>query len=296
VLMTAIAERVGFRAPRGASAPHSAEGEGTVDEFRWEGHRLVYEVHGHGPQVFVFLHGLLLDTSLNRGIAGALASRGHRVILLDLLGHGRSDRPTHAYEHRMELWAEQTVALLDHLGLEEAVVGGVSLGANVTLHVAGIAPERLRGMVVEMPVLERGTMVGATLFLPMVASLRYLSWLWGPLRRLAARMPDVGHPIDSFAHLLAAGPREVGAVIHGLYAGSVTPLARARRRMETPALVIGHRLDALHPMDDARALVDELPQADFVEASSILEARLSPARIVAEMDRFLERAWADATG
>ena len=46
------------------------------------------------------------------------------------------------------------VALLDHLEIDEAVVDGTSLGANTTLEVAALAPERLRGMVLEMPVLD----------------------------------------------------------------------------------------------------------------------------------------------
>lgn len=50
----------------------------------------------------------------------------------------------------------RVVALLDHLDIDEAVVGGTSLGANVTLEVAVAAPERCRGLVVEMPVLDNG--------------------------------------------------------------------------------------------------------------------------------------------
>lgn len=265
--------------------------DAVTEEFRWEGYRLAYEIHGQGPKTFVFLHGLLLDATLNRGIARVLAEHGHRVVLLDLLGHGRSDKPTHAYSHRMELWAEQTISLLDHLGLDEAVLGGVSLGANVTLQVAHTAPERVRAMVLEMPVLERGTMVGAAVFLPIMTSMRYLPWLWWPLGTLARAVPDTGHPLDAFAHLLAGRPREVGAVLHGLFVGAITPPEKARRRMDIPALVLGHARDALHALDDARALARELPDARFVEARSVLEARTRPARVVAEMDAFLDRVW-----
>jgi pimeloyl-ACP methyl ester carboxylesterase len=262
-----------------------------VRRFTWEGYELAYEVHGEGPRTFVFLHGLLLDATLNRGIAHALAERGHRVVLLDLLGHGRSDKPRHAYGHRMELWAEQTLALLDHLGLDEAVIGGVSLGANVTLQVAHSAPERVRAMVLEMPVLERGTMVGAAVFLPIMTSMRYLPWAWWPLRRLARALPDTGHALDSFAHLIAGHPREIAAVLHGLFVGAITPPEKSRRRMEIPSLVLGHARDALHALDDARALARELPDARFVEAHSVMEARTKPARVIAEMDGFLNRVW-----
>ncbi|MEX0834734.1 MAG: alpha/beta hydrolase [Nitriliruptor sp.] len=265
--------------------------EASIDEFIWEGHRLVYETHGEGPRTFVFLHGLLLDATLNRGIGRALAERGHRVVLLDLLGHGRSDHPTHAYDHRMELWAEQTVALLDHLELDQAVIGGVSLGANVALQVAHGAPDRVRGMVLEMPVLERGTMVGAAVFLPIMVSLRYLPWAWAPLRRLARAFPATGHPLDPFVTLMGVHPRELGAVLHGLFVGAVTPPEKSRRNMHIPSLVLGHRRDPLHAVDDATALVRELPDSRFVEANSIIEARTRPARVLDEMDAFLHGVW-----
>jgi pimeloyl-ACP methyl ester carboxylesterase len=262
-----------------------------VDEFDWEGYRLSYETHGDGGRVFVFLHGLMLDATLNRGIARALAEQGHRVVLLDLLGHGESDKPTHAYGHRMELWGEQTVALLDHLELDEAVIGGVSLGANVSLQVGYAAPERVRAMVLEMPVLERGTIVGAAAFLPVLASLRYAPWVWWPLRSLARAMPDAGHPLDSFVHLVARRPRELAAVLHGLYVGSITPPEPARREMRIPSLILGHSRDALHALDDARALAREMPETRFVEARSVMEARTRPQRIIAELDRFLTEMW-----
>jgi pimeloyl-ACP methyl ester carboxylesterase len=264
---------------------------GVVERFTWEGYRLAYEVHGDGPRTFVFLHGLLLDSALNRVIAALLAEHGHRVILPELLGHGRSDKPRHAYAHRMELWADQTVALLDHLDLEEAVVGGVSLGANVTLHVAHRAPERVRAMIVEMPVLERGTMFGAAAFLPVLTTMRYLPFAYRPISRAARLLPDTGHPFDSFVHLAGGEPREIAAVLHGLFVGAVTPPEADRRRMEIPALVLGHGLDVLHAMDDARALARELPQSRFLEARSILEARTRPTRVVSEMDRFLDEVW-----
>ena len=118
------------------------------------GIRLYYEIHGHGPKVLVFMHGILMDSNMNRRLATDLASHGHRVILLDLPGHGLSEKPKRASFHRMDTYAEHVVALMDHLGIDQAVVGGVSLGGNVSLLVAAQAPDRVRGLVVEMPVLE----------------------------------------------------------------------------------------------------------------------------------------------
>src|SRR5580704_4751538 len=115
-----------------------------AERFDHDGHSLYYECYGEGERLLVYIHGLLLDARLNRGIARALASRGNRVVLIDLLGHGRSDKPAHASEYRMDLFVDQVVALLDKLGAAQAVIGGVSLGADVALMVAARAPERVK--------------------------------------------------------------------------------------------------------------------------------------------------------
>jgi pimeloyl-ACP methyl ester carboxylesterase len=61
--------------------------------FGHEGSRLAYTVYGEGPRTCVVVHGLLLSQKMHRPLARALAQRGNRVVTLDLLGHGRSDRP-----------------------------------------------------------------------------------------------------------------------------------------------------------------------------------------------------------
>lgn len=263
-----------------------------VDSFQVGRHRLTYEVHGQGPRTFVFLHGLLTDAALNRAMATRLGRRGHRVVLLELLGHGRSDKPTHAYDYRLEFHAEHTIALLDHLGLDEAVIGGTSLGANVTLQLACMAPERVRALVLEMPVLERGTIVAALNFSPLLVGLRYGWPLLRPASRLAARIPRTGlHVLDSFVGTLASDPRANAAVLHGLFVGPGCPPERDRRQLSQPALVIGHRGDVLHRMDDAAAVASELPNARLIRAWSLFEARVFPARMTEAMAGFLDEVW-----
>src|SRR5579875_945368 len=141
--------------------------------FVHSGHRLHYEVYGEGDRLVVYTNGLLLDTNLNRPLAEALAARGYRVVLLDLLGHGQSDKPTRATDYRMDLFVGQVMACLDHLGADEAVLGGVSLGANVSLLAATYDPERVRGLVIEMPVLEHATPGVAMTFVPLMLAVHY---------------------------------------------------------------------------------------------------------------------------
>src|SRR4051794_16665393 len=141
--------------------------------FEFEGRRLAYEEHGEGPRVTVLLHGLLFSRRMHTPLAEELARRGNRVITLDLLGHGESDQPPDMWRYSMPLFAQQVVALLDHLEIDEAVVGGTSLGANVTLEVASAAPERLRGMIIEMPVLDNALLGCALAFTPLMVALTF---------------------------------------------------------------------------------------------------------------------------
>lgn len=263
-----------------------------VEHFTFEGSRLAYETHGDGPRVVVLLHGLLLDANLNRALAQSLASRGNRVILLELLGHGRSDRPQHASEHRMDRYAAQVVALLDHLGVEQAVIGGTSLGANVSLHAAVDAPDRVRGMIIEMPVLEWAAPAAALVFVPLLLGVRFGGPAASLLTRGARSMPRTGiGPIDTFMNAASMDPREIAAVLHGLLVGPTAPPYEHRRGIDAPTLIIGHDHDALHPFNDAQNLSEQLPHAEFVRARSMFELRLRPTRLTGEITRFLDDVW-----
>ena len=107
--------------------------------------RLEYTEYGSGDSWVVLLHGQLMPRRMHQPLARALAGNGLHVVTLDLLGHGRSDRPADPLVYSMTAFAEQVVALLDHLGAEQAVIGGTSLGANVSLEMAVVAPERVKG-------------------------------------------------------------------------------------------------------------------------------------------------------
>lgn len=257
--------------------------------FVHQGHTLRYEVHGEGERVLVYLHGLLLDANLNRALAEHWAQRGWRVVLLDLLGHGRSDKPAHATLHRFDRYARQVVALLNHLGVQKAVVGGVSLGADVALLVATAFPERVSGLVIEMPVLEWATPVGALVFLPILLTVHFARLPFRLFTRMMSRVPRTGvGTIDSLFNLFSAPPEVTAAVLHGILVGPVAPEIELRRQITTPTLVIGHERDLLHRFTDATNLVQQIPGAKFLHADSILELRVKPERLMPQIEAFLD--------
>ena len=261
--------------------------------FRHEGHRLAYTVYGDGPRTCVLVHGLLLSQKMHAKLARTLAERGHRVVTLDLLGHGRSDRPRDMTLYSMSFFGEQMIALLDHLELDEAVLGGTSLGANATLEAAAHAPERVRGMVVEMPVLDNALLACAVAFTPLMVALTFGETAMRALARAARLVPTSRGPLlaDVALDTIRQHPAPSAAVLHGLFFGRTAPHKNLRRQLRAPALVIGHHRDPVHPFSDSGALVEELPNARLVEASSILELRLTPERLTAEIGEFLDECW-----
>jgi pimeloyl-ACP methyl ester carboxylesterase len=261
--------------------------------FTHEGHRLAYTVHGEGPRTCVLLHGLLLSQKMHLPLAKALADRGNRVITLDLLGHGASDRPDDMTQYSMSFFGEQTIALLDHLEIDEAVVAGTSLGANVLLEAAVLAPDRIRGLVVEMPVLDNALLGCALAFTPLMIALTVGEPVMRQVARAARFVPTSRGPFlaDVALDWVRQDPGPGGAVLQGLFFGRIAPHKSIRRTIKAPALVIGHRRDPVHPLSDSGALAEELPNGRLLEANSILELRLAPDRLTNEIAGFLDECW-----
>jgi pimeloyl-ACP methyl ester carboxylesterase len=260
-----------------------------VGDFTFEGGRLEYTDYGHGEDVIVLLHGQLMLRRMHHPLARRIAGEGYRVVTLDLPGHGRSDRPTEPRRYSMTTFARAVIALLDHLGVDTAFVGGTSLGANATLEVAVLVPGRVRGMILEMPVLDHALEAGIVAFGPLIFAGRVTPWLVSLVRRTSGLVPRSVVPFWGGVALdvLDQEAAPMAALVHGIFFGRIAPSARLRSLIEAPAIVIGHPHDLIHPAADAAMLAGELPHARFVEARSIVEWRVRPDRIDAEVLRFL---------
>jgi pimeloyl-ACP methyl ester carboxylesterase len=261
--------------------------------FKFGDHRLAYTVYGDGPRTTVLLPGLLFSQRMHVPLARALADGGNRVITLDLLGHGKSDRPHDMRQYSMVQFAEQTIALLDHLEIDQAVVGGTSLGANVTLSVAAEAPERLRGMIVEMPVLDNALLACALFFTPIMVALTFGEPVMRLVQAGARMVPSQATPYfaDVMLDWLRQDPAPSAAVLQGLFFGRTAPPMSERVTFEAPTLVIGHPRDPVHPFSDADALANELANSRLLDANSIIELRLWPERLTGEICDFVESCW-----
>ena len=262
-----------------------------MGEFTYEGYRLSYDEYGAGDRPIVLIHGLLMNRHMFERLGPMLAERGNRVIALDLLGHGRSDRPEDLQRYSMPLFAYQVTALLDHLGIESAVVGGTSLGANVTLEAAVRFPERVQALFVEMPVLDNALSAVAAVFAPIMIALRFGRPVFEAVSRATAMLPRSYYLVDIGLDMVRQRPGPSVSVLEGLLLGESSPRSAERRGIEQPALIVGHPNDPLHPFSDAGMLVGELANARQIDADSIFEWRLNPDRLNAGLADFLDDVW-----
>ena len=268
-----------------------------MPSFGYDGFKIAFEQRGRkqgaAERPIVLIHGLLLPRTHHYPLADALADRGNRVILIDLLGHGESDQPDHSRFYSMEIFGRQVIGLLDHLDIPEAVVGGTSLGANVSIEAASHAPERVRAMLIEMPVLERAAPAAGALFLPLTVAYAQAAGAFDYFSAFMRRIPrGLSLYADVLLDVLSRDPVPSAAVLHGLLTGRMAPHPTEREKLDAPTLILGHQRDLLHPFSDAEALARELPNSELIQSTSFFELRFPPNRLSDLICEFLDEVWA----
>lgn len=223
---------------------------------------LYVEVQGAGPAV-VLLHGFGGSARNFRPQARGLRDRA-RVALVDLRGHARSGAPDDPDAYTAEAFVGDVTRVLDHLEVERAVVGGLSMGAGIALRFAVAHPERVRGLVVAAPppgASERGQSRWAREFAAAIegegldaAGERFAWGARSGFDRQAAKLIRMGfleHPPHGLAHAL----RELLAV-----QPSVVEHAPALRAQRLAVLIVVGGEDAIS-RGPAQALAAALPEA-----------------------------------
>ncbi|MFQ5599610.1 MAG: alpha/beta fold hydrolase [Candidatus Krumholzibacteriia bacterium] len=110
----------------------------------FDGWRVAYEVRGHGDGSIVFVHGGASNRSVWRAQMEGV-DLGRRLVAVDLIGHGQSDKPHAAYT--MGLLARSVAAVMDDLGIERAVLVGHSNGVPVVRQFSRLYPDRIEALV-----------------------------------------------------------------------------------------------------------------------------------------------------
>ncbi len=239
--------------------------------FPHNGLRIHYQAAGSG-QPFIFQHGLGGDTAQPLGLLAP--PPGIRLIAFDCRGHGQTPLGDPA-ALTFETLAADWVALMDHLGLETAIAGGISLGAALALHVALRYPARARALVLVRPAWldaalpeANRTLYGVIAQLIRAHGAARAGELFAASPALAALRQASPAAAEAFARQFES-PQAEAAVARLEALPAQTPHPRAGwAALRAPALVVACRDDSLHPWALAQTLAAGLPGGVLVEAAS----------------------------
>ncbi|MGV9869272.1 alpha/beta fold hydrolase [Rhodococcus koreensis] len=269
--------------------------------IRDDGARLEYEVRpasgGAASTTLLFQHGMGGDRQQPLGYLRRPLP-GTELISMDARGHGNSSDVLAPSRCDFDAFADDVIALADHLELDRFVMGGISLGAAVALNVAIRYPDRISALLLCRP---------AWLDTPQADRNR------GAYTRIADLLDthEVDEALDLFTqtpthkdveaesasaaqslrHQITRPRAALNAEILRRFPGSSpAPDLAPWRQITAPTLVIGHKDDPFHPWAIAETTTDRVPGATLVEVTS---KDRDPGRFATEIDEAIHTFLAD---
>ncbi|MET9800283.1 alpha/beta fold hydrolase [Streptomyces sp. NPDC006368] len=258
-----------------------------------KGAALHYDDRGPGDGLpVVLVHGHPFNRTLWAPQAEALTAAGHRVITPDLRGYGDSDVTPGTTP--LSDFADDIAALLDHLGIDEAVIGGVSMGGQITMEFQRRYPGRVHALVLADTSPAAETDEGRA-FRNRLADRLLAEGMDGyadeVIDRMLAPYNVTGKP-DVAAHVLgmmrSTDPRGAAAALRGrAERPDYRPVLAA---VSVPTLIVVGADDPYTPVADAEGMHRLIPHATLtvVEQAGHLPNVEQPQRFNAAVLRFLD--------
>jgi pimeloyl-ACP methyl ester carboxylesterase len=243
--------------------------------FERDGARLFYEVYGSGEQTLFLVPTWSLAHSRHWKMQIPYLARHFRVLVLDGLGNGRSDRVRDPARYSPEEFARDMLAAMDETDTECAVLVSLSKGAQFVLALAAIAPERIAGAAFIGPMFPYTPSQWTVMLHPRMASQfvkprPFYRW-WG---RMNAAHWRESYPefVEWFVSRCLTEPHSTKAIEDGVGWGLETDaetliatalggnvrdretLRSRARNLRCPVLVVSGDHDRITPPRDARAL------------------------------------------
>jgi pimeloyl-ACP methyl ester carboxylesterase len=241
-----------------------------MSTFERDGLQFNYEEYGSGVPL-IFSHGLGGNLALVRELFGPM--EGVRIVLYDNRGHGLTSGAGDPNKLTFATMADDMAAVLDHLSIKSAVIGGESMGAGISLQFWKRHKQRVRGLILSRPAWLNDPYPPNLAILGTAA--RFIEEFGhehapsqfaqcSEFLRLKATNPETANSLLSRLQ----GPANLALVLKTIPASVPFESFEELREVNTPTLVIANRGDPLHPYECAERLAGAIPGATLQEIPS----------------------------
>lgn len=237
--------------------------EGSFAEID-DGARIYYEVHGEGEPM-VLVHGYPLNSGLFRDNVGPLSEQ-YQVITVDLRGYGQSETPDS--EGSVVTYASDVLAVMDAAGVEQAIIGGMSMGGPIVFEMYRQAPERFRGMILNDTIAAGASPAEAGLWQGVAGQVQELGvpslvdFLMPDMLTAETRM-DNPELADYLGGLMEEASED--AALAGASALETRPDSAATlSEITVPTLILTGEEDSLYPYEIAQSLNEGILNSELV--------------------------------
>ena len=221
---------------------------------------------GEGPPV-VFQHGLGGDETQ---IAEIFPTSGYRRLTLECRGQGKSE-PGNPDQFSIANFADDVLAFADARQVDRFVMGGISMGAAISLRIAIRHPKRVKALVLARPAWRNGPAPENMPVIAKAAPFIRTGDRAGFEASETARMLKVQGP-DNLVSLLGnfdkAEPLMVSSLLAAIAADGPGVSEAEVHAINVPTLILGNEEDYIHPMSHAQWLAERIAGARLVEVTS----------------------------
>ncbi len=256
--------------------------------FKHDSIEFHYRSEGEGL-AFFFQHGLGAD--LNQPFELFRPPPGLRLIGFDARAHGQTHPVGDPAKIEFNTFATDLLALMDHLGIKRAIVGGISMGAGIAFNFTLRFPQRVIGLVLSRP---------AWLDAPHAWNVKMFSLITELIRQHGVkRGQDLFKQTSDYKELLRQWPEvahtlalqfesphvaETAFKLERIITDTPTPDRKQWGSIQVPTLVLASQQDPIHPFEYGEILARAIPGAEFKE---ITPKSVSLERHGADVQQFL---------
>lgn len=207
----------------------------------------------------IFIHGLTAQHSQVISLLGKL--NGYQLICPDCPGHGKSVL-TPSQKVTFDAFTDTLVEWMDYLGIEKAIVGGISMGAGISLNMACRYPSRVRALILLRPAwLDRPDPPHLRLLMPAARLTceaggeevfkKNVAW-----NHINTELPLAAESILNIFQ--TSQQKDLARVIAGMLSSSPIQTLMDLKKMNVPSMVVGNDDDPLHPWSVAEKIQEYL--------------------------------------